>query len=69
DNKDNSFHAAIFGNDDRAISDMTPDELRQVRRYIIEGRGEMPVRKWRETRRDPQDRVGASAMARFPATN
>jgi hypothetical protein len=38
-----TFYAAIFGNDDDAIPDMTPDELSQARPYIIRSEGEMPV--------------------------
>lgn len=67
DEKDGSFHAAIFGNNDEAVADMTADELRQARRYIIEGKGEMPVRKWRDARRNPATEVTTGAMARFPA--
>lgn len=48
DSKDSCFHAAIFGDDDAALPDVTVDELRQVRRYILRGEGTMPVRKWRE---------------------
>ena len=48
DAKDKEFHAAIFGNDDGAIPDMTADEVKQARRYIIHGAGAVPVRKWRE---------------------
>jgi len=62
DDKDKNFHAAIFGNDDRAVPDMTADELAQARRFIIDGHGEMPVRKWRELRVN-----AAAVMARFPA--
>src|SRR5207248_11243095 len=46
DVKDPKFHAAIFGNDDSAVSDMTADELRQARRYIVHGEGSAPVRWW-----------------------
>jgi len=46
DAKDENFHAAIFGNDDDAIPDMTADELEQARQYILRGEGVMPVRKW-----------------------
>jgi len=46
DAKDNNFYAAIFGNDDDAIPDMTADELEQARQYIVRGEGTMPVRKW-----------------------
>jgi hypothetical protein len=68
DVKDSSFHAAIFGDDDRAVPDMTSEELAQARRYIIEGKGEIPVRKWRDARRALDQGIGAGAMARFPAT-
>ena len=53
DGKDGRFHAAVFGNDDDALPDVTADELAQVRRYILRGEGTMPVRKWREPRRSP----------------
>jgi hypothetical protein len=51
DAKDENFYAAIFGNDDDAIPDMTPDDLEQARLYIIRGAGEMPVRKWHMVRK------------------
>ena len=44
DVKDPQFHAAVFGNDNRAVPDMTADELRQARRYIVSGEGTAPVR-------------------------
>ena len=46
DVKDPKFFAAIFGNDDDAVPDMTADELEQARQYIIHGQRAMPVRKW-----------------------
>jgi len=46
DVKDPKFHAAIFGNDDSAVSDITPDELQHARRYIIDGEGSARVRWW-----------------------
>ena len=51
DAKDENFYAAIFGNDDDAIPDMTADELEQARQYIIRGEGVMPVRKWHMLRK------------------
>ena len=51
DAKDENFYAAIFGNDNDAIPDMTADELEQARQYIIRGEGEMPVRKGHIVRR------------------
>src|SRR5262249_32820179 len=39
DAKDKAFHAAIFGDDDSAMPDMTAEELEQVRCYIIHGEG------------------------------
>ena len=51
DAKDENFYAAIFGSDDDAIPDMTPDDLDQARLYIIRGEGEMPVRKWHMVRK------------------
>jgi hypothetical protein len=64
DGKDHRFHAAIFGNDDTAVPEMTADELKQARRYIIEGRGNLPVRQWRELRRNA---ATAGAMAQSSA--
>ena len=58
DAKDRNFHAAIFGNDDDAMPDMTTDELEQARRYIIHGEGAIPIRRWRERKLDPQILVG-----------
>lgn len=46
DVQDPKFHIAIFGNDDSAVTDMTPDELQEARRYIVQGEGEAPVRWW-----------------------
>ena len=57
DAKDSKFHAAIFGNDDGAIPDMTADELAQARRYILHGLGGVPVRKWRELKLVPRTRI------------
>ena len=51
DARDENFYAAIFGNDDDAIPDMTADELEQARHYIIRGAGVMPVRKWHMLRK------------------
>ena len=42
DAKDPKFFAAIFENDDNAAPDMTPDELKQARRYVIHGEGTVP---------------------------
>ena len=47
DVKDHDFFAAILGNDDSAVPDMTPYELQQVRRYVIHGEGTVPVSKRR----------------------
>ena len=46
DVKDPEFHNAIFGNNDSSVSDMSGQELQQARRYIIQGKGEAPVRWW-----------------------
>ena len=51
DAKDENFYAAIFGNDDDAMPDMTTDELEQARQYILHGEGAMPVRKWHMLRK------------------
>ena len=42
DVKDPKFFAAILENDDSAMPDMTPDELKQARRYVIYGEGTVP---------------------------
>jgi hypothetical protein len=47
DVKDPKFHTAIFGGNDDAAPDMTTEELRQARRYIIHGEGSSPIRWWR----------------------
>jgi hypothetical protein len=39
DVKDPKFFAAMFENADSAVPDMTPDELKQARRYVIHGEG------------------------------
>jgi hypothetical protein len=41
---DPEYYAAIFGNDDRAVPDLTAQELRQLREYIIRRKGGVPVR-------------------------
>jgi hypothetical protein len=41
---DPEYHAAIFGNDDAAVPDLTAEELRQLRQYIIRRKGRLPVR-------------------------
>ena len=46
DVQDPKFHIAIFGNDDSAVADMTPNELQEARRYIVQGEAEAPVRWW-----------------------
>jgi hypothetical protein len=63
DGKDSRFHAAIFRNDDAAVPEMTADELKQARRYIIEGRGNLPVRQWRQLRRNVAETAGAMAQS------
>ena len=45
DTKDPEFFAAIFGSDNNAVPDMTPDELEEAREYIMRGEGTVPVRK------------------------
>ena len=42
---DPEYYAAIFGNDDAAVPDLTAGELRQLRRYIIRRKGGLPVRR------------------------
>ena len=61
DARDQRFHAAIFDDDDDAVDDMTSDELEQVRRYILDGTGGVPVRKWRRPKQD----AGQSVVSRF----
>src|ERR671938_428632 len=39
DVKDPRFYAAIFGNDDRAATDLTAEELHQARQYMVHGKG------------------------------
>ena len=47
DTRDQRFYAAMFADDDDAIDDMMGEELEKVRRYILNGSGVVPVRKWR----------------------
>ena len=42
DVKDPEFFSAIFKNDDSAVPEMTADDLRQARRYVIHGEGTVP---------------------------
>ena len=63
DSKDSRFHAAIFGEDDAALPDVTGDELIQVRRYILRGEGTMPVRKWRELKISPAEAAASHRAA------
>ena len=41
---DPEYYAAIFGNDDAAVPDLTAEELGQLRQYIIRRKGGVPVR-------------------------
>jgi hypothetical protein len=41
---DPKYYAAIFGNDDAAVPDLTAEELQQLRHYIIRRKGGVPVR-------------------------
>jgi hypothetical protein len=52
---DPEYYAAIFGNDDRAVPDLTAQELRQLREYIIRRKGGVPVRS-PEPKPDPATR-------------
>ena len=64
DVKDPKFFAAIFRDDDSAVPVMTAEEQRQARRYIIEGKGKVPVRKWDDyTHRDAPETYRISAAA------
>jgi hypothetical protein len=47
DDRDNEFYAAIFGDDDGAMPDMTLEERDQARQFILHGEGAVPARKWR----------------------
>jgi hypothetical protein len=58
DARDQRFYAAIFDDDDDAVDDITSQELEQVRRYILDGSGGVPVRKWRR----PKQEIGASVV-------
>jgi hypothetical protein len=40
---DPEYYAAIFGNDDAAVPELTAEELRQLRHYIIRRKGGVPV--------------------------
>ncbi len=46
DVKDLQFFAAIFRNGDSAVPDMTAQEVKQARQYIIHGKGTAAVRWW-----------------------
>jgi hypothetical protein len=51
-------HPVIAGDaKDGAIPDMSADELKQARRYILHGQGGMPVRRWRELKLVPPVRI------------
>jgi hypothetical protein len=69
DAKDQRFHAAIFADDDDAVSDMTSEELEQLRRYILDGNRTLPIRKWRRPKQDTDasmvTRGGATAEAAY----
>ena len=41
---DPEYYAAIFGNDDAAVPELTAEELRQLRHYIKRRKGGVPVR-------------------------
>jgi hypothetical protein len=43
DTGDPEYYAAIFANDDAAVPDLTAEELRQLRHYIIRRKGGVPV--------------------------
>jgi len=43
DAKDPAFFAAIFKNDNNAMSDMRALDLERLRRYVISGEGELPM--------------------------
>lgn len=61
DARDQRFHAAMFNDDDDALDDMTGEELEQVRRYILNGSGIVPVRKWRRPKP-----IAANVVTRVP---
>ena len=47
DVKDHDFFAAILGNDDSPVLDMTSDGLKRARHYIIQAEGSGPTGKRR----------------------
>ena len=49
---DPEYYAAIFGNDDAAVPDLTAEELRQLRQYIIRRKGGVPVPSRSEPKTD-----------------
>jgi hypothetical protein len=68
DAKDQRFHAAMFDDDDDAVDDITSEELQQVRRYILDGNGVVPVRKWRRPKpiaASVDTRVSAATQASY----
>jgi hypothetical protein len=60
DARDQRFRAAMFEDDDAGVEDMTTEELEQLRRYILDGTGVVPVRKWRRPKQ-----IGASVPTHF----
>src|SRR6202011_4000999 len=54
---DREYYAAIFLNDDRAVPDLTAQELRQLRQYIIRRKGRVPIRNRSEPIASPRNRA------------
>ena len=74
DTGDPEYYAAIFLNDDRAVPDLTAQELRQLRHYIIRRRGGVPIRNGSEPKaaltkrpRNGASRLVAAAIRRARA--
>lgn len=61
DARDQRFHTALFDDDDDALDDITGEELEQVRRYILNGSGIVPIRKWRRPKP-----IAANVVTRVP---
>jgi hypothetical protein len=60
---DPEYYAAIFLNDDRAVPDLTAQELQQLRQYIIRRKGGVPIRnRWGKADLTPGPRNRASRL-------
>ena len=54
---DRKYYAAIFLNDDSAVPDLTAQELRQLRQYIIRRKGGLPIRNRSKPITSPRNRA------------